>query len=106
MIDRPPQAGGELWARQLLNGAATGGKDVARQVDAIELSVIVGAILQMVQHLKCRAQRVRRRERRPILAMKIEKLATDGRGGIAAIFHQIVPIAVAQLRRIEPEGTQ
>ena len=79
---------------------------VQRQVDAIERMVIGGAILQVIEHLQRGAERIGWRPGVAAFAMKIEQLPPDGRRRIAAIAHQIVPVAVAQLCRIEPEGMQ
>ena len=38
--------------------------------------------------------------------MQVEQLTADRCRRIAAILHQLVPIAVAQLRGVEPEGAQ
>jgi len=38
--------------------------------------------------------------------MQVEQLPPYRRGRIAAIRHQIVPVAIPQLDRVEPEGVQ
>ena len=79
---------------------------VKRQIDAVEIAVVVGAVLQVVQHLQRGAQRVRSRPGVAALAVQVEQLAADRRGRIAAILHQIVPVAVAQLDRILAKRVQ
>ena len=67
------------------------------------MAVVVGAILQMVQHLQRRAERVRWRPGHARLAVQIEQLPPDRRRRIAAIRHQIVPVSVTRFDRVEPE---
>src|SRR5437870_5728352 len=63
--------------------------------------VIGSTILQVVEHLQGGAQRVGSRPGGPAFAVQIEQLAADRRCRVAAILHQIVPVAVAQLGCIE-----
>ena len=70
---------------------------IERQIDTVELAVVLGAVLQMIDHLKGRAQRIGIGPGRPVLAMKIEHESPDRHGGVAAIMHQLVPIRVAAL---------
>ena len=89
-----------------LDRAALGREIVQRHIDAVEIAVIVGAVLQMIEDLQRGAQRVRSRPGVAALAVQVEQLPADRRGGIAAIFHQIVPVAVAQLDRVLAERVQ
>ncbi len=54
--------------------------------------MIVGAILEMIQHLQRAAQRIDGRPGVVALAMEIEELPPDRRGRVAAVMHQIGPI--------------
>ena len=98
------RAGGRRGER--LDRAAGRREIVQRDIDAVEIAVIVGAVLQMVQHLQRGAQRVRSRPSVAALAVQIEQLPADRRRRIAAILHQIVPVAVAQLDRVLAERAQ
>src|SRR5207248_2929784 len=75
-----------------------------RQIDTVEGAVIRGAVLQVIEHLQGGAQRVRSRPGVAALAMQVEQLTANRCRRIAAILHQLFPIAVAQLRGVEPDG--
>ena len=75
-------------------------KRVERNIDAIEIAIILPAILQVIDDLQRRAKRIVGRPGRAALAMHVEHEAPDRHGRIAAIVDQIVPVAVAQLGHI------
>ena len=60
----------------------------------------------MVQHLQGRAQRIGGRPGVATLTVKIKQLPSDRRGRVAAIRYQIVPVVIAQFRRIQAKGAQ
>ena len=57
----------------------------ARQIAAVQRGQVLRAVLQMVQHLQRRAQRIRRHVGRAILAVQIEHMAPDRHRRIAAV---------------------
>ena len=95
-----------LRLAQHLDRCAACGQRIARQVDAVEIFVILGAVLQMVVDLQARAQRVRRGPGRGALAVDVEHEAPDRHRRIAAIMNDVVPILVTQLGDVHPERDQ
>ena len=73
------------------------GERVEREIDAVEAAVILAAILQVVDDLQRRAQRVGGRPGRAVFAVHVEHEAADRHGRVAAIVHELVPVGVAQL---------
>ncbi len=63
--------------------APASAKRIERNVDAIELAIILAAILQVIDDLQRRAQRVVGRPGRAALAMDVEHEASDRHGRIA-----------------------
>ena len=82
------------------------GERILRNIDAIEVAIVGTAVLQMVDNLKRRAERVRCGPSGFALAMHIENEAPDRRRRIGAIIHQFGPIRVAMFDGIHPEGAQ
>src|SRR5262249_20596860 len=72
-------------------------QDIERQVDAVEIAIILGAVLHMIEDLERRTERIGIGPRRAVLAVHIEHKAPDRHGGIAAIMHELIPIRVAAL---------
>ena len=70
--DRVAQLRRRAGRRKHLDRRAMSAKNLQRQVDTVELSIVVGAILQMVDHLQRGAQRVGRRPKGLRFAMDIE----------------------------------
>ena len=66
---------------------------VERDIDAIEVAKILAAVLQVVDDLQRRAQRVVRRPGGPALAVHVEHEAPDRHGRVAAVVDQVVPVA-------------
>ena len=67
-------------------------------------TVILSAILQVVDDLQRGAERVIGGPSRAALAVNVEHEASDWHGRVRAIAHQVVPVAVAQLGHIHSEG--
>ena len=63
--------------RQRLRPGPRRGKGIARDIDPVEIAVVLGAVLQMVDHLKRGAERVIGGPDRPRLAMDVEDEAAD-----------------------------
>ncbi len=78
-------------------------KRVQRNVDAVEIAIVLAAVLQMIDDLQRRAQRIVGRPDRAALAMHVADEAADRHRRECAIADQIVPVAVAQLGDVEPE---
>jgi hypothetical protein len=76
------------------------------QIDPVEQAIVIGAILQMVEHLQRRTERVGGGPCLAALTVKIEQLPSDRRSRVATIRHQIVPAVVAQLHRILAKRAQ
>lgn len=83
---------------------AGGAEHVKRNIDPIEIAIIVAAVLQVVDDLQGRAQRVVRGPGGLAFAMHIEHEAADRHRGKAAIGDQVLEIGVAPLGYIEAEG--
>ena len=79
---------------------------IARQIDAIEVAIVLAAILQMIVDLQAGAERVRRRPGRGALAVDVEHEASDRHRRIAAIMDHFVPVLVAKLGHVHPERDQ
>ncbi len=91
---------------QVFDASAMGRQQGERDIDAIEVAIVFAAVLQMIDDLQSRAQRVVGGPGRVLLAMHVEHEAADRHGRVAAIVHQLVPVAVAQLGDVEAEGGQ
>src|SRR4029453_11356902 len=76
------------------------------QVDAVELAIVLGAVLEMVDHLQRRAERIGIGPGRFVLAMHIQYEAADRHGRVAAIMYELVPIRVAALGHVHAERGQ
>ena len=63
-LEARPQLRRGLAPCQRLDADAVSGKLIERDVDAVERPIVVGAVLQMVDDLQCRAQGIRRRPSR------------------------------------------
>ncbi len=81
-------------------------QDVLGHVHAVELPVVAAAILKMVYYLQSRAQRIGCGPGIAALAMDIEHKASDRHCRIAAVVHELVPVAIAGLADIHAEGLQ
>ena len=66
---------------------------ILRNIDAVDVPVIGAAILQMIDDLQRRAERVVGWPGRAALAMDIEHEAADRHRRIGAIVDQVVPVA-------------
>ena len=82
---------------------AAGGERILRNVDAVEIAVVLLAILQMIDDLQCGAQRVVGRPAIAAFAVDVADEAADRHRRQRAIADQIVPIAIAQFCDVEPE---
>ena len=83
--------------------APAAAKRIERNIDAVEVAVVGATVLDVVVDLQGRAQRVVGRPGRARLAMDVEHEAADRHRRIAAIFDQLVPVAVAQLGHVHAE---
>ena len=89
-----------------LDRGAGGGERVLRNVDTVEIAIVLPAILQMIDDLQGGAQRVIGRPAVAAFAVDVADEATDRHGGERAVSDQIVPIAIAQLCDVEPERSE
>ena len=69
-------------------------------------AIVLAAILQVVDHLQRRAQRVGGGPGRLVLAVHVEDEAADRRRREPAVIHQLGPIGVAGLAHVEAEGVE
>ena len=81
-------------------------EDVFGQVDAVEPGEVLGAILQVIDQLKRRAQGVRPRPEALVLPMHVEDETPHGRRRKPAIAHEFAPIGVAGLADVLAEGVE
>jgi hypothetical protein len=91
---------------QMLDSGAMPRQQVERQIDAVEIAVIGAAVLHMIDDLQRGAKRVVGGPGRARLAMHVEHEAADRHGRIAAVVHQLVEVAVAQLADVHAEGVE
>ena len=75
-----------------------------RQVDAVEGGAILHEVLEVVEDLQRRAQRVRRGVRARRLAVEAQQEAAHRVGRAAAIVDELRPVGVARFHRVLPEG--
>ena len=87
-------------------GQPFGGQRILGNIDPVQVAVILGAILQMIDDLQRGAQRIIGGPGVPAFAMHIQHEAAHRHRRIAAIIDQIVPIAIAQLGDVAAEGFQ
>ena len=66
-----------------------------RNVDPVEISIVFGAILKMIDDLQRRAQGVGRFPRRSRLAVYVENKSPDGHRRIAAVLDEFGPGVVS-----------
>ena len=83
---------------------AVRGEKIERDIDAVEIAVVGLAILQMIDDLQRRAQRIVGRPGAAALAVHVEHEAADRHRRQRTITDQIVPVAIAQLGHIELES--
>ena len=106
-LAKPLRSAGEAFAAPSASASkALRGKHILRNINAIEIAIVGAAVLQMIDDLERRAQRVRGGPGRFALAMHVENEAPDRRRRIGAIVHEFGPIRIALLDRIHPEGAQ
>src|SRR5262249_14052959 len=78
--------------------------DIKWQVDAVELAIILGAVLKVIDRLQGRTKRVGISPGRSVLAMHIEDETPHRHRRVAAIVHELIPIRVAAPGHVLPEG--
>ena len=100
------QAGRLPGSGQVLHPRPGGVQQVGGQVAAVQRGQVLGAVLQVVQHLQRGAQRVGRRVGGRVLAVQVQHMAADRHGGQAAVVQQLRPGGVAALRGVLAEGGQ
>ena len=76
---------------------------IERDVDAVERAIVFSAVLQMIDDLQRRAQRVGGGPGAAVLAVDVENEAPDRHGRIGAVTDQVVPIAIAQFGGVGAE---
>src|SRR5256885_1116965 len=96
---RRGHASGERFDARSLRG-----QGVDWNIDTIEFAVVLGAVLQMVDHLQRGAERVIGGPNGLRLAVQVEHETADRRRRISAIVHELVPIGVTSLRDVAAEG--
>ena len=85
-------------SRKHVDARAMRGERVRRQIDAVEIAIVLRAILKVIDDLQRRAERViGRPDSSGLLAMHVADEAADRHGRIAAVIDEIVPVAIAQL---------
>ena len=76
---------------------------IERDIDAVEVAVVGAAILQVVDDLQSRAERVVGRPGGAQFAVHVEDVAPDRHGRQRAIGDELVPVGVAQLGDVKAE---
>jgi hypothetical protein len=103
-VDGIEQRGGGRTGVELLHARACCRQHVEGDVDAVEVAVILSAILQVIDDLQRGAERIIGGPQRAALAVDVEHVAPDRHGGVGAVADQVVPITVAQLGHVHAEG--
>ena len=80
------------------------GERVSGQINAIEALIVLSAILQVIDDLQRRAESVGGRPHGRIFFVHVENKTADRRRGQSAIIHQLRPVGVTVLPRVEPKG--
>ncbi len=86
-----------------LDTGAASGERILRNVDPVEIAIVLLAILQVIDDLQGGAQRIIGRPAIAAFAVDIADETADRHGGERAIGDQIVPIAIAQFGDVELE---
>ena len=81
------------------------GERIIRQVDAVE-ALYPPAILQMIDDLQRRAHGVGGRPHGRVFSVHVENETANGRGGQSAIVHELGPVGVAVLPRVEAKSLE
>src|SRR5262245_2122288 len=81
-------------------------QDVEWKVDAVELAIILGTVLELVDHLQRRAQRIGISPGRSVLAMHVEHETADRHGRVPAIVHELLPVGIAALGHVLTKGSE
>ena len=89
-----------------LDGSPGRCKRIARKIDAIEVAIVLAAVLKMIVDLQARAEHIRGRPGRRALAMDVEHEPPDRHRRIPAIVDHLVPVLIPQLGHIHPERGQ
>ena len=103
LVDAVKQAGGRALLPQFHHACSGRTKAVERNVDAIEIAVILSAILQVIDDLQRRAEGIIGGPDGPAFPMHIEHEASNRHRRVGTIADQVVPVAVAQFGDIHPE---
>ena len=88
---------------QRLDGGPAGGECIERNVDPVEIEIIRPAVLQVIDDLQCGAQGIIGGPSGTALAVYIEHETADRHCRKRTIADEVVPVAVAQLGRVELE---
>ena len=104
--DAGAQARRRRLRSQRFDGGPVAGQDIQRQVDPVEIAIIRAAVLEVVDDLQRRADRIGSRPCRRALPVHVEDEASNRHRRKGAVRHQIIPIRVAPLDRIEPKSLQ
>ena len=91
---------------KVLDPRSMGGHRVLGKIDAVDLAVILAAILEVVDHLERRAKRIVGGPGRAVLAVHVQHVAADRHRRERAVMHEIRPVAGARLAGIEPESVE
>jgi hypothetical protein len=100
LVDASEQARGRVTSAEFVHARAGFGEGVKGNVDAVELTVILSAILQVIDDLQRRAERIIGAPGGTALTVNVQHETPHRHGGIRAITDQIVPVAVTQLGHI------
>src|SRR5665647_580385 len=104
-LRQPCEAASQLRRRlgrtERLDAEAVSGEGVKRNIDTVQIAVVGGAVLQVVDNLQRRADGVGREPSAMALAMHVEHETSDRHRGVGAVPHEIVPVAVAQFGGVE-----
>ncbi len=99
-------AGPALGSDRAATVQAFFGQRIFGNIDPVEIAVILGAILQVIDDLQRGAQGIIGGPGVPAFAMHVQHEPAHRHGRIAAIIHQIVPVAIAQFGDVAAKGFQ
>ena len=103
LVQAIEQSGRSALGAELLDARAACGERVLRNIDAVEIAIVLLAVLQMIDDLQRGAQRIVCRPDRAALAVHVADETADRHGRERTISDQIVPVAIAQLGDVELE---
>ena len=103
-VDHPAQRWRQSRTPEIVDRGSLGRQPVARKIDAVEIAVVFGAVLQVIDHLQGVAKGIRRRVTAAMSAVQVEQEAADRRRRPVAVVNKLRPVRISALHRILVKG--